>query len=297
MANNTNKGFSWIAAGVLFAILWASASTATKFGLTLAQPFVIADVRFAVAAAIMLLLAHGIRRRRLPQGKEWKQLAIYGFLNITVYLGFYVIAMQYITAGIGALAVATNPIFISVLSIPLLKQKLKPGLVIALVVCSLGVLCSAWPLFEHQQVTTKGLILLLVSMLSYSVAAIYYAAQKLSGLHLFAINGWQTLFGGIFLLPVTLITYKSSANHYTPTFWAAVGWLAIPVSIFAVQLWLWLLRVNTVRASLWLFLCPIFGFAIAAWLMKDKIDAFTIVGILLVLLGLFLSRKRTYEES
>jgi LPXTG-motif cell wall-anchored protein len=31
--------------------------------------------------------------------------------------------------------------------------------------------------------------------------------------------------------------------------------------------------------------------------MKDKIDAFTIVGILLVLLGLFLSRKRTYEES
>ncbi|MGE5521156.1 MAG: DMT family transporter [Candidatus Dadabacteria bacterium] len=284
--------FNWIAAGVLFALLWASASTATKIGLVHAQPFVIADIRFALAAVIMLFLAHVIWRKRLPHGKEWSQLVIYGFLNITVYLGFYVIAMQYITAGIGALSVAINPIFISVLSIPLLKQKLKLHVIVGLVVCTVGVLCSAWPLFQHQLVTSKGLILLFISMLSYSLAAIYIANQKISGLHLFALNGWQTLFGGLLLLPVTLVTYKTEHNHYTLSFWGAVGWLAIPVSIFAVQLWLWLLRVNAVRASLWLFLCPIFGFAIAAWLMKDKIDIYTIVGVILVLLGLFLSQKK-----
>ena len=47
---------------------------------------------------------------------------IYGFLNITIYLGLYVIAMQNITAGIGALAIASNPVFISSLSVFFKKE-------------------------------------------------------------------------------------------------------------------------------------------------------------------------------
>src|SRR6478609_3851036 len=80
-----NKKLEWFAAGILFAVLWASASTATKIGLSVAQPLVIAVVRFGMAAVILLFLAHLIMKHRLPAGNEWKQLAAYGFLNITVY--------------------------------------------------------------------------------------------------------------------------------------------------------------------------------------------------------------------
>ena len=123
MAKTGNKYWQWLLAGILFAILWPSASTATKVGLTAAQPLVIALVRFALASSIMLFIAHGIKKQRLPKKDEWKQIALYGFLNITVYLGCYVIAMQNITAGIGALAVAINPVFISFLSVFFLKEK------------------------------------------------------------------------------------------------------------------------------------------------------------------------------
>ena len=108
-----SKELTWFIAGTLFAVLWASASTATKIGLSVAQPLVIAEVRFVLAAFIMLFVTHFVLKHRLPVGKEWKQLMIYGFLNITVYLGLYVLAMQNITAGIGALAVASNPVFIT----------------------------------------------------------------------------------------------------------------------------------------------------------------------------------------
>jgi len=118
----------WIGAGLLFALLWSSASTATKAGLTVAQPFVIADVRFMLAAAIMLFVAYVIRKERLPSSKEWKQLAVYGLLNITVYLGCYVVAMKTITAGIGALAVTSNPVFMSFLSVFFLRQSLTPAI-------------------------------------------------------------------------------------------------------------------------------------------------------------------------
>ena len=290
MRVSRNSRVAWLTAGLLFAILWASASTATKIGLTVSQPLVIAVVRFGSAAAIMLLIAHVFQKKRLPAGKEWKQIAIYGLLNITIYLGCYVIAMQTVTAGIGALAVATNPVFISFISVFFLKKKLTGPLIISIIVCTAGVICAAWPLFENAEVTTKGLLILLFSMLSYSVAAIYFSSRQWNGLSLFAINGWQTLLGGLFLLPFTLIFYKASANHFDKTFWLAVGWLAIPVSIFAVQLWLWLLQVNAVRAGLWLFLCPLFGFTFAAWWMRDAISVYTIAGVLLVIAGLGLSK-------
>lgn len=284
------KRLEWFAAGTLFALLWASASTATKIGLTVAQPLVIAVVRFGTAAAIMLFMAHVVVKQRFPSGKEWKQLALYGFLNITVYLGCYVIAMQTITAGIGALAVASNPVFISFFSVFFLKKKLHFSVVLSIAVCILGVMCAAWPLLGNATISAQGLLILLFSMLSYSIDAIYFSSREWNGLSLLVINGWQTLIGGCFLLPFTISFYKSSGNHFSSRYWLSVSWLAVPVSIFAVQLWLWLLQVNAVRAGLWLFLCPLFGFAIAAWLMKDAINGYTVVGVLLVIIGLLLSK-------
>ena len=290
MSDVNHKKYSWLLAGILFSILWASASTATKIGLTSAQPLVIALVRFTVASALMLFISHVLQGNRLPSGKEWKQLAIYGLLNISIYLGCYVIAMEEVTAGIGSLAVATNPVFISVISVFVLKKPLTIQSVVALLICSLGVLCAAWPLLSEASVTISGLLILLASMFSYSLASIYFSSKTWSNLHLFTINGWQTLLGGLFLLPVTGFYYQDAENHFDVSFWGSVLWLAIPVSIVAVLLWLWLIRISTLRAGFWLFLCPVFGYAIAAVLMHDRIDEFTFAGVFMVITGLLLSQ-------
>lgn len=283
-------------AGLAFAVLWASASTATKVGLASAQPLVIAVIRFGVAAGIMLFISHIIGKHRLPSGREWRQVSFYGLLNITIYLGCYVVAMQTVTAGIGALAVATNPVFISFLSVFFLKKKLTTPLILALVICSGGVLVAAWPLFNQAQVTGAGLSLLVFSMISYSVAALYFSSSKWNNLHLFTINGWQTLIGGILLLPVTWFYYDESKNVFDDRFWGAALWLAIPVSILAVQSWLWLLKADALKAGMWLFLCPVFGFIIAALVVGDQISGYTIAGVILVLLGLFLSQRSLWDR-
>ncbi|MDP4284248.1 MAG: EamA family transporter [Bacteroidota bacterium] len=283
--------YKWVGAGILFAILWASAATATKIGLKEAQPLVIAQIRFAIGGAIMLFFIHVISGQRLPLGREWKLIAIYGLFNITIYLGCYVIAMQHVTAGVGALSIAVNPLFISFLSVFILKKKLNVNIFVALFLGTAGVVCASWPLLKEARITTGGLLLLLLGMLSYSIGAIFFSAQKWNHLNLLTINGWQTFIGGILLLPSTIFNYKGEMNHFNFAFWGATLWLAIPVSIFAVSLWLWLLKTNTVKAGLWLFLCPIFGFAIAAVILHDHISSYTIIGVALVLIGLFLSER------
>ncbi len=212
-------------------------------------------------------------------------------LNITIYLGCYVYAMKDVTAGVGALSIATNPVFISFLSVIFLRQKLKVPVFVALLLGTAGVFYASLPLLRDASVTMPGLLLLLFSMLSYSVGAIYFSSKNWGNMSILTINGWQTFIGGVLLLPVTLLVYEPIANQYDFIFWGNILWLAIPVSIFAVQIWLWLLKIHTVKAGLWLFLCPVFGFAIAAPILGDPISQHTVVGVVLVMIGLFISQR------
>jgi probable blue pigment (indigoidine) exporter len=275
-------------AGLAFAILWSSASTATKIGLQAAQPLMICIARFFLAGALMLGIAHGLLRSRLPRGREWGQLAIYGLLNISVYLGLYVVAMQHVSPGLGSLAIATNPVFINLISVLVFRQSLKFRTVISLLLCSVGVVVAAWPLLQNSSATPGGLLLLLVSMLAYSAGVLYFSRRAWNNLSILAINGWQTLLGGVFLLPFAAATYHASLNIWDWRTIGAVLWLAIPVSIIAVQLWLYLLKDNAAKASFWLFLCPVSGFVIAYAVMHEPISLYTIFGMVLVIGGLYL---------
>lgn len=289
--------WKYIAAGVIFALLWSSAATATKIALQSAQPFVIAVARFFIGGMCMLVFAHLIWRKRLPQKREWLFLTVYGLFNISLYLGLYVVAMQEVSAGLGSMAVAVNPVLINIISAVLFNHKMGLKHWLSLLLCSTGVVVAAWPLLQNSFATVNGILIMLVSMLAYSAGAIYFARAKWNDLHILTINGWQTLIGGILLIPVLLFTYKSELNNFNLNFYSGVLWLAIAVSIAAVQLWLWLLKRNAVTASYWLFLCPVFGFIIAVVSLNEPITLYTIAGILLVTAGLFIVQKKVAGRS
>ena len=145
-----------VMAGISFAFLWASASAATKVGLSAVQPLVLFIPRFFLAGAILLLLSHVGMGKQLPKGREWLQLAVYGLFNISLYLGIYVIGMQETSAGLGALATATNPVFISLLSAIWLRKPLRPVTVLSLVLCLCGIVVAAWPLIGDSYATPWG---------------------------------------------------------------------------------------------------------------------------------------------
>ena len=280
--------------GILFAMLWASASAATKIGILSAQPLVIGNFRFFIAGALMLGYSYLFQKNRLPKGVEWKQLAIYGFLNVTIYLGCFVIAMKHVSAGIGSLAAATNPLIISILSAFWIGRSIKKIEILGLVFGITGVGIATYPLLKNSFADVEGLIILSVSMISYSVGTVYYSSQKWT-LPLLVINGWQVLLGGILLVPITLSFTDWTNNTYDLRFWSSVFWLVIPVSIVAVQLWLYLLKKDPVKASLWLFLCPIFGFSYASFLLNEPITFYTYIGTLLVIVGLYLAQKDKFK--
>ena len=275
--------------GIVFAAFWASASAAAKFGLRSVEPLVLFQIRFLIAGIVMLLYSFFIQKDPLPKGKEWKELTIFGLLNVTLYLSFFVLGIKEVAAGIGSLSTATNPLFISVISAFWIGRNVKSAEWFAVFLGLLGVGIATYPLFQKSYATPLGLFYMFLSMLSYSIGTIYYSHidWKLSRT---AINGWQVLLGGLLLLPFTFLLHQSP-NNFDLTFLLSVLWLIFPVSIMAVQLWLYLLKVDAVKASFFLFLCPIFGFIYSYFLLDEPITYHTFLGTALVIVGLYVGQR------
>ena len=237
----------------------------------------------------MLGYAHFVQKDRLPQGKEWKELTIFGLLNVTLYLSFFVLGVKEVAAGIGSLSTATNPLFISVLSAFWLGRNIKFSEWFAVILGMIGVAIACFPLIQNSYATPLGLFYLFLCMLSYSVGTIYYSNidWKLSRT---AINGWQVFLGGILMLPLTFLLHKSP-NNYDLTFLLSELWLIVPVSIVAVNLWLYLLKIDAVKASFFLFLCPIFGFTYSYFLLDEPITYHTFLGTALVIIALYVGQR------
>ncbi len=276
--------------GFLFAALWASASVVTKIGLRNDQPFLFFEIRFLIAGLIMLTYGHIVLKEKLPTQKEILPLIIYGALNVSLYLGLYVTAMREVSAGLGSLSVAINPVLIAVISTIFQKKNILPYLWFALILGFLGVSVAIYPLLQSAHATLRGLLILFLAMLSYSVGTIYFSGRTWHQ-KLIVINGWQIIFGGLLLLPLTLVFTNLEKQVWDTQFWFCILWLAIPVSIGAVQIWLYLLRLDPVRASSWLYLNPIFGFIFAAIIINEPITIYTVIGTLLVLISLWIVQK------
>jgi probable blue pigment (indigoidine) exporter len=285
-----NKSLPHVITGLLFSIFWASASVAGKIGLQSVEPLLLFNIRFIGAGAVLLFYVYAIEGSRMPKGIEWKHLTIFGALNTTLYLGLFVIALQFITPGITTLALALNPLFISILSSWRMKRKVLTTEWLSIALGIAGVTIAAYPLLRNSYATPTGLILLAVSMIAYSLGAVYYAATSWN-LSRTAINAWQVFIAGLLLLPFTFFAHEKE-NNFDNRFWLSLAWLIFPVSILAVQLWLRLLKSDAIKASLWLYLCPVFGFLYAYLLIGEPITYFTLCGTTCVMVALYLGQRK-----
>jgi probable blue pigment (indigoidine) exporter len=254
------------------------------------EPLTLFTLRFIFAGVLLLVFSLFQENPRLPRSQEWWRLAIFGLLNTALYLGIFILALKEVAASITTLLLALNPLMISIITSMWLKRKIafREWVCIALGIAGVGI--ATFPLVRNGYASAFGLVLLVVSMFMYSLGAVYYSSVpwKLSRT---SINGWQVLIGGALLLPFTLY-FEGSQTHYDFRFWMSLTWLVIPVSIGAVQLWLYLLKEDAVRASLWLFLCPIFGLMYAAVLLNEPFTGHTAFGAALVIVSLYWGQQK-----
>ncbi|RYE16165.1 MAG: EamA family transporter [Sphingobacteriaceae bacterium] len=88
-----------IAEGLLFALLWASATVATKFAFHSCDLFLLTLIRFVTVSIILLFYTYVVKGKSstFPTKTEFKKLLILGVLNVTIYMSGYLIAIKYVS--------------------------------------------------------------------------------------------------------------------------------------------------------------------------------------------------------
>jgi drug/metabolite transporter (DMT)-like permease len=110
----------------LTAIFWGGTWIAGKIVATNMSPFSAAFLRFAIASSILIAVVRKIEGRLpLIKGRQLIAVIFLGLTGIFAYNYCFFQGLKFINAGRSALIVTTNPIFITVLSSCLFKEKLN----------------------------------------------------------------------------------------------------------------------------------------------------------------------------
>lgn len=283
-----------IVEGLFFALLWASATVATKFAIRSVDPFLLTCIRFLLVAILLQLYTYIIRGKnnRVPKREEFSKLLVLGICNITIYMTGFLIAIKTVSAGLISLVTATNPLILILLAAIFRHKKPTVYQWRGIFVCLAGLILASIPNLQHSHATGKGLIALVAGIIALSAGSVYYSKSNMA-LSKMTVNTWQITIGGLLFIPIVLL--NSSNNFLKPdlNFFLSFAWLVVPVSIIAYGLWLHLLHKDPVKAGGWLFLTPVLGYIMAVIILHEPLTVYGVIGALLVISGLMYSRKTT----
>jgi len=279
---------------LFYILLWSSAFIATKIGVTHSPPLSLLAARFLAAALLMALFALFLKLPR-PQGwSAWGRLALFGLLNSGLYLGCNYEALRYLSAGMGSIISATNPLLLTLIAPFLLRERLTWWRVLGLFLGFGGVLfVMGTRLNSHGGLDTPaGMLVSFLGTVCLVGATIFYKRYPPRE-HAFVVNAVQLGAAGIgLIIPALLFEHPQQVQLSPPLVWSFL-YLVLVISIGASLLWFWLLkRGEASTVSSYYFLTPIAGLALAALLLNEPFGIRDAFGLVAVAIGIAIINRK-----
>ena len=110
----------------LFVFLWSTGFVGAKYGLPYADPFIFLSLRIFIAAVILIIIARILRVPVVLRRDEIAKSSLIGLFLHAFYLGgvFFAIS-QGVSAGVAAVITSLQPVFVSLLAVKILGEKLR----------------------------------------------------------------------------------------------------------------------------------------------------------------------------
>lgn len=277
----------------LVCFLWGTTWLASKQGVKHMPALQLAGIRQFIAGSIYVLFFL-IKGMKLPGKKDWIPILVLSFLNFAMSNGLSTWAMQYISAGLGAIMGAIFPIWLVVIGLFSMKEKIPAKAVIGLIL-GFGGVCIIFYEHLHDFFNADfrlGILLSLIATWTWAFGTLYTKKEAVRFNPYFSL-GLQMLISGISLIIFTRATGNAIALTQIPwQSWTAIFYLVIFGSLIAFIAYLYALQnLPTGQASIYAYINPVVA-VLCGWLMfNEKLTIFIGLGGLVALLGVFLVNK------
>jgi drug/metabolite transporter (DMT)-like permease len=269
--------------------LWASAFAAIRVALTGFSPAGLGLVRFAVASAMLGVLAI-IRSPRRPPTGDVVRIGAAALLLFVIYNLGLNYGERHINAGTASLLIATAPLFTALIARGFLGERLHfagwGGVIIGFLGCALIAVTSGGGL-------EFGLSALAVLAAAAAEAAGFVVQKPIlarySAVEFMACAVWAATAMMLPAAPAAVYDLREAS----PQALAAAAYLGIVPTVLAYTLWaIALKRLSPARAASFLYLLPAVAIAIAwAWL-NEVPSLLALTGGGLALTGVAITNKR-----
>jgi len=295
---NTNKKQEIVAyiLMILTAIIWGGTwpigrwLVSEEVGGATIPPFMIAFIRYFLAVIsffIILRLKEGTLNWNFVK-KNWKILTIMGSLSVTIYQAGYLIGEIFTAASDASIMVATNAIWVVILSSIFLKAEAftwKKILGTLLAFMAVVIVVGFSPNIDVSDRILGDIMILLAALAyaTYTVISRFFINKTRDDAEAFQpssiwIMTWVSFFGFLITTPIALIIspeFLIPATYLTipPRIWIGISYLAFISTIGAYTFYLeGVKRLNASRAAIFQALVPLFGVLFSALFLQEEFD-------------------------
>jgi drug/metabolite transporter (DMT)-like permease len=289
---------------------------AEKVGGVAIPPLMIAIIRYFLAIVcffILLKFREGTLHLKFAK-KNWKIIAFMGLMSVTIYQSGYLIGEIFTAASDASIVVATNAIWVIILSSIFLKTEpfsWKKLIGTLLAFSSIVLVVGFSP---NVNVTNRvlGDIFVLIAAFAYAIYSVtsrYFMnktkmnenAYQPSSLWLIT---WISFFGFIITAPIGFIfspEYLNPLKYLTIpiSIWIGIGYLAFFSTVGAYTFYLeGIKRLDASRAAIFQTLVPLFGVVLSAIFLQEKFDFLIYpLSLLLVISGIVLVNLKSLKNE
>ncbi|MEQ9165281.1 MAG: DMT family transporter [Fulvivirga sp.] len=272
----------------LIVFFWASSFVAIKVGLQDITPINLTLVRFIISSIGLGLIALIQRPKRILKKDQFRFVlaAVFGVALYNIALNY---GQQTISAGSASFLINTVPIFTTILSFLILKEKLILRTVIGIAISMVGV--GLITLSESQEFNlNQGIILLLIASFSQ---ALFFIIQKplLTRYSPLTVISYSVWLGTLFLLPFSKDLFEvTNASRESKL---ALLYLGIVVGALGHVIWAYVLsQLSASKATSFLYFVPVVSVVLSFLLVKEIPSLLLITGGLVAITGVYIVNKR-----
>jgi probable blue pigment (indigoidine) exporter len=269
-------------------VAWGFNYLFVEAGLRYAPPLWLAALRAGTGAAgVGLFLYAGPGRAKLDRRRACEAILL-GVPNTALFFGPWFWAAESVPPGQAAVVIYTFPLWVALLSIPILLQSLSRSQVAAIGAGFIGIVLVAQP-WRSGAGAIAGLdgILLVIAAISWATATVVFK-RRFSSAEMQLANGYQIVGGTATLVGAALLTEGWGPSSVGLPLVATVLWLGLVGTAGAYIIFFHLLgKLPAPTLGAYTFLVPVVALAASVALIGESVDPIELVGVGLVLISTY----------
>jgi drug/metabolite transporter (DMT)-like permease len=283
---------------LLTATFWGGTFIAGRVIANDIGPFSAAFSRFAIASLVLLGLTWQAEGRLPPiKRRHVLPILLLGLTGIFTYNLFFFKGLKLINAGRASVIVASNPIFITMLSALFFKEKINFSKTIGIILSVTGaviVISKGHPVEVLTGSLGRGELYIFGCALSWVVYSLV-GKTVMADLSPLAAVAYSAMAGAILLLlPAYFEGLAQYVVHYSTLDWLALLYLALLGTVLGFR-WYYegIKRIGPAKTSTFINFVPISGVLLGFLILQEPITLSLLTGTMLVSSGVYLTNTAT----